>query len=58
MEITKEQFLEYEYIRKRGKYNMLDPHARALSALTKEEWSAIMWNYKEHADKWLKEESK
>ena len=36
--ITKEKFDEFEKIKKEGRYNMLDPQARALSSLTKKEW--------------------
>jgi hypothetical protein len=52
--ITKEQFMDYERVRKEGRFNMLDPNARMLSGLPQAEYSEIMWNYGEHADKWLK----
>tara|TARA_R100000742_G_C4256606_1_gene74478 strand:- start:658 stop:894 length:237 start_codon:yes stop_codon:yes gene_type:complete len=45
VEVNKEDFLEYESIRRGGKYNMLDPMARKISGLSKDQWIAILKNY-------------
>ena len=45
VEVTKEDFLKYESIRRGGKYNMLDPMARKISGLSKHQWIAILKNY-------------
>lgn len=47
MEITKEQFDEYKQVQDIGAYNMLDPRARELTDLSKQEWIYIIKNYKE-----------
>ena len=47
MEITKEQFDEYKQVQDMGAYNMLDPRARELISLSKQEWIYIIKNYKE-----------
>ena len=44
-QITKDEFLDYETIRKSGFHNMLDPQARALTDLSATEWCAIMEDY-------------
>ena len=43
----KEQLEEYEFVRKQGYYNMLDPRARQLTGLTEEQYLYIMNNYSE-----------
>lgn len=43
--VSKEDFLEYVAIQEIGYYNMLDPRARQLTLLSKEDWSYIINNY-------------
>lgn len=47
MNITKEQFNEFKEVQEMRAYNMLDPRARDLTTLTKQEWVAIMKNYED-----------
>tara|TARA_R110000751_G_scaffold16705_1_gene52569 strand:+ start:606 stop:800 length:195 start_codon:yes stop_codon:yes gene_type:complete len=54
--ITEEKFLEFEKIRQEGKYNPLDPKARALSSLTKKEWVQIATDYNKFYKAWIKKE--
>jgi|TARA_R110000824_G_scaffold19972_5_gene76219 hypothetical protein len=54
--ITKEKFDEFEKIKKEGRYNMLDPQARALSSLTKKEWVQIATDYDKFYKAWIKKE--
>ena len=56
--ITKDKFLEFEKIRQEGRYNMIDPNARALSSLTKEEWVQIATDYDKFYKAWIKKEFK
>ena len=51
MNITKQQFEEYKEVQEMGAYNMLDPRARDLTTLTKQEWVAIMKNYEDLENK-------
>tara|TARA_R100000781_G_scaffold25537_3_gene18793 strand:- start:911 stop:1084 length:174 start_codon:yes stop_codon:yes gene_type:complete len=53
--ITKEMFLEYEKIRKSGKYNMYNPEARRLTSMSIKEWQTIMKDYDKLAKSWLKD---
>ena len=53
--ITKEMFLEYEKIRKSGKYNMYSPEARKLTTMSIKEWQTIMRDYDKLAKSWLKD---
>ena len=43
--ISKEDFLDYETVRRSGFYNMLDPQARALTDLSVTQWCAIIEDY-------------
>tara|TARA_R110002020_G_scaffold73916_1_gene189549 strand:- start:535 stop:714 length:180 start_codon:yes stop_codon:yes gene_type:complete len=54
--ITKEMFLEYEKIRKSGKYNMFNPEARKLTTMSIKEWQTIMKDYDKLSKSWLKGE--
>jgi len=56
--ITEDKFLEFEKIRQEGRYNMIDPNARALSSLTKEEWVQIATDYDKFYKAWIKKEFK
>tara|TARA_R100001082_G_C4277892_1_gene122577 strand:- start:193 stop:366 length:174 start_codon:yes stop_codon:yes gene_type:complete len=53
--ITKQMFLEYEKIRKSGKYNMYNPEARRLTSMSIKEWQTIMKDYDKLAKSWLKD---
>ena len=55
MKITKEQWNEYRYIQKGGMYNMFDPSARAMTDLTKQEWTYIIKNYTQLKNKYEEE---
>jgi hypothetical protein len=54
--ITEEKFLEFEKIKQEGRYNMIDPNARALSSLTKEEWVQIATDYDKFYKAWINDE--
>ena len=45
---TKEDFDNYLFIQEGGMYNMLDPKARALTNMSKEQWVDIIKNYSEY----------
>ena len=45
--ITRDEFLDYETVRKSGIYNMFDPQARDLSGLSKDKYITIIRNYSE-----------
>ena len=51
--ITKEDFLDYETVRKSGMHNMMEPQARALADLSREQWIIIIKNYSELKNKYL-----
>ncbi len=51
--ITKEDFLDYETVRKSGMYNMMEPEARALTDLSREKWVTIIRTYGQLKDKYL-----
>lgn len=53
LEITREQFMEYEGIRQGGLYNMFDPRAREHTTLTKEQWLGIIKQYSDLSNKYL-----
>ena len=52
-DITKEDFLDYETVRKSGFYNMLDPQAVVLSGLGKKKYLTIMDNYSKLKNKYM-----
>jgi len=49
------QFRRYERVRLGGPFNMFDPRARALTGLTREQYSFVMNNYSELRDAELKD---
>ena len=51
--ITKEDFLDYETVRKSGMHNMMEPQAIALTDLSREQWIIIIKNYSELKNKYL-----
>ena len=54
-QITKDKFLEYEEVRKSGRFNMFDSKARKVTTLTIKEWTTIMMDYSKLSKAWLKE---
>jgi len=52
IDITKEKFDEYVTVQRSGMFNMFDPQARAMTTLTKEEWTTIMQEYKKLNEAW------
>lgn len=44
-DITREEFVAYEGVRRRGRYNMFDPNARALTGLDKDTYTGIIKRY-------------
>ena len=52
IDITKEKFDEYVKVQRSGMFNMFDPQARAMTTLTKEEWTTIMQEYKKLDEAW------
>lgn len=52
IDITKEKFDEYVTVQRSGMFNMFDPQARAMTTLTKEEWTTIMQEYKKLDEAW------
>lgn len=51
--ITKEDFLDFETVRKSGFLNMLDPKARSLTDLSEFKWVTIIRNYSELKSKYI-----
>jgi hypothetical protein len=52
MDFTKDQindWLAYEKVRAGGRYNMLDPQARIVAGLTKDEYLFVIEHYEELA---------
>jgi hypothetical protein len=52
IDITKEKFDEYVKVQRSGMFNMFDPQARAMTDLTKDEWTTIMQEYDKLDDAW------
>jgi len=52
IDITKEKFDEYKRVQESGMFNMFDPQARALTDLTKAEWTTIMQEYDKLNEAW------
>tara|TARA_R110000824_G_scaffold43979_5_gene128364 strand:- start:2825 stop:3088 length:264 start_codon:yes stop_codon:yes gene_type:complete len=50
--ITASDFLEFKRIQKNGSYNMLDPRAREMSNLSKEQWVTIIADYNKLNEAW------
>ena len=55
VQITIEEFNEFEEVRQNGLYNMFDPKARELTDLSKEQWVAIMRDYSKLKEAWSKD---
>ena len=56
IDITKEKFDEYKKVQMSGEFNMFDPQARAMTDLTKAEWTTIMQEYDKLNEAWGGEE--
>ena len=52
-QITKDEFLDYETVRKSGYYNMFDPQAREMTDLSRNKWTVIIKNYSELRAKYI-----
>ena len=52
-QIKKDEFLDYETVRRSGFYNMFDPQAREMTDLSKSKWVTIIKNYSELKDKYI-----
>ena len=50
--ITKEQFFEYVSVQMEGTYNMIDPRARDMIDLSRQQWLDIIKNYDELSKKY------
>lgn len=59
VQITKEDFVEYEKIRRSGEFNMIMEmnDARAETNLSKEQWFKIMKHYRTFYDSWIDDET-
>ena len=51
--ITKDEFLDYETVRRSGFYNMFDSQAREMTDLSKDQWITIIKNYSELKAKYM-----
>ena len=56
IDITKDKFNEYKKVQMSGEFNMFDPQARAMTDLTKAEWTTIMQEYDKLNEAWGNEE--
>ena len=45
IDITKTKFDEYKRVQNSGEFNMIDPRAREMTDLTKDEWFTIIREY-------------
>ena len=59
VQITKEDFIEYERVRRSGEFNMIMEmrNARAGTNLSKEQWIKIMKHYQTFYDSWINDET-
>tara|TARA_X000001036_G_C20645692_1_gene792903 strand:- start:738 stop:920 length:183 start_codon:yes stop_codon:yes gene_type:complete len=48
--IDKNQWKEYRDIQEKGQFNMLDPRARQMTSLSKNEWIHIITHYDDLKD--------
>ena len=53
IQITKDEFLDYETVKRSGFYNMLDSQAREMTDLSEEQWITIIKNYSELKNKYI-----
>ena len=51
--ISKDEFLDYETVKRSGFYNMLDSQAREMTDLSREQWVTIIENYSELKNKYI-----
>tara|TARA_Y100000310_G_scaffold320945_1_gene377939 strand:+ start:326 stop:550 length:225 start_codon:yes stop_codon:yes gene_type:complete len=50
--ITKDMWIEYKNQQEDGRYNMLDPRARAMTDISKYDWRFITKNYENLMEKY------
>mgnify|MGYP003138147758 CR=1 FL=1 len=55
VQITKEDFLEYKEVQESGEFNMLDPRAREMTSLSKDQWLRIIKEYNKLDEAWGKD---
>jgi hypothetical protein len=53
--VGKNEFREFDAVRRSGAFNMLDQRARELTSLNKLQWIDILKNYDEYHNKWGKD---
>lgn len=51
--ISKDEFLDYETVKRSGFYNMLDSQAREMTDLSEDQWITIIENYSELKNKYI-----
>ena len=59
VQITKEDFVEYERVRRSGKFNMIMNWSDAIAEtnLSYEQWKKIMKHYQTFYDSWIDDET-
>ena len=55
VQITKKDFLEYKEVQESGEFNMLDPRAREMTSLSKDQWLRIIKEYNKLDEAWGKD---
>jgi len=50
--INKSEFNQFKDVQESGAYNMLDPRARQMTSLSKQEWIYILKNYSDLNNKY------
>ena len=51
--ISKDEFLDYETVKRSGFYNMLDSQSRDITDLSEDKWITIIENYSELKNKYI-----
>ena len=51
--ISKDEFLDYETVKRSGFYNMFDRQAREMTDLSEDQWITIIENYSELKNKYI-----
>ena len=55
VQITKKDFLEYKEVQESREFNMLDPRAREMTSLSKDQWLRIIKEYNKLDEAWGKD---
>ena len=48
--VSKEEWMEYLFVQRMGMFNMLDPMARSMTSMDREQWIHIIKNYQYFVD--------